>query len=333
MVQELHDCPPQRSRRRLHTPQYDAKFGDRNRRKFSLARLRIREIERLIEYRDGVVPDTDDADRPIWLVAQHMREISPINLHGRLSQCCSRWAPDFPEEQIKKIADKVVAKSYFFSADKIGKLLGLKDEERKALGIKEGAGDKDDRRNRPRQETAGTRPGRSEAPPGPEASIAPAPAARGAATVGIFAQQLVADEAMEGGGHFEEDLGAAPESGARMRSLNQGASHRHDATTSLFQLPHRNCRRSVAHHIFLAIIKRFSCDRILICRRREDSLLGPSLWESSLWESSLWDSSPSSDSMLRESIPCSFKIKQNPKKQCRFRFKTASPFCVILRSR
>jgi hypothetical protein len=147
MVQEqTHACSPspQRPRRRLNTPQYDAKFRGRNRRKFSIERLRIREIERLIEYRDGVVPDTDDADRPVWLVAQHMRGISPINLDGRLSQWCSRWAPYFPQEQIKKIADDVLAKPYFFCADTIGKLLGLKDEERKALGIRTiGAIDRD----------------------------------------------------------------------------------------------------------------------------------------------------------------------------------------------
>jgi hypothetical protein len=100
-----------------------------------VARLRIREIERLIERRDGVVPDTDDADRPVWLVAQHMREINHFDLRGRLSRWCSRWAPFFPKEQIKKIADKVVAKPYRFTADAIGKLMGLKDEERSALGI------------------------------------------------------------------------------------------------------------------------------------------------------------------------------------------------------
>jgi hypothetical protein len=135
--------PHQRRRRRkqrdgLFTPQYDAIFGWRRRPRppFNLARLRIGEIEKVIQHRhDGVVPDTDDADRYVWLVAQHMGQISRATVEDELLRWCKRWAPDFPEPEIVRIGREAANNPYRFKADTVAEKLAIDMAERQALGL------------------------------------------------------------------------------------------------------------------------------------------------------------------------------------------------------
>jgi hypothetical protein len=132
------DARRRSSRDGLYAPQYDESYGRRRGTglRFNFPRCRINEIQKVIRHRHGVVPATDDADRYVWLVAEHMMQISPIRLGERLVMWASKWAPDMPKEQIEEIADGVLkGKGYSFGADRIAELLGVKEEEREALGI------------------------------------------------------------------------------------------------------------------------------------------------------------------------------------------------------
>jgi hypothetical protein len=130
-----------RGRRRrdgLNAPQWEAKYGRRSRSRppYNFARHRINEIEKLIRHRhDGVAPDTDDADRYVWVVAQHMGHISRETVETELLRWCERWAPDFPADQITEIASRAAKNPHKFTADKLAQSLGLKEAEREALKI------------------------------------------------------------------------------------------------------------------------------------------------------------------------------------------------------
>lgn len=127
-----------RSRDGLFAPEYDQRHGHRQRApraQFSFTRLRINEIERLIDHRHGVIPATDDADRYVWIVVQHMRELDASDLHGDLARWCARWAPEMPADEVEAIARRALRKAYRFTADELAIKLCVTDKERAALGL------------------------------------------------------------------------------------------------------------------------------------------------------------------------------------------------------
>jgi hypothetical protein len=127
-----------RSRDGLFAPQWQLKYGSRPRPRapFNFARRRINEIEKLIKHRHGgVVPDTDDADRYVWLVAHHMGQISRETVEDELTRWCERWAPDFPEAEIVRIGREAARNPYLFKPDTVAEKLVVKMAERQALGL------------------------------------------------------------------------------------------------------------------------------------------------------------------------------------------------------
>jgi hypothetical protein len=127
-----------RSRDGLFAPQWELIYGSRPRPRapFNFARRRINEIEKLIQHwHDGLVPDTDDADRYVWVVAQHLGQINRETVEDELLGWCERWAPDFPADQITDIAKRAAKNPHRFGADKLAELLGVKKAERQALGL------------------------------------------------------------------------------------------------------------------------------------------------------------------------------------------------------
>jgi hypothetical protein len=119
-------------------PEYDARYGHRHRAPrapFNFTRRRITEIEKLIEHRHGVVQPTDDADRYIWMVAQHLRELYPATLQDEMRRWCARWAPEVPMDEVDMIAIRAAAEPYRFKADTIAVNLAVTDTERTSLGL------------------------------------------------------------------------------------------------------------------------------------------------------------------------------------------------------
>jgi hypothetical protein len=100
-----------------------------------ISRLRVREIERIIRHRWGVVPDTDDADHTIRLVAYHLKPLARKSLAAVLSHWCHRWAPHIPQETIRGIAWQVNRWPRDLKADTLAQHLRLTDAERTRLGI------------------------------------------------------------------------------------------------------------------------------------------------------------------------------------------------------
>ena len=121
----------------LRAPQHRLTYGikSRPRRETLIANVRIKEIERLIQHRHGgAIPDADDSDRNVYLVAQHLRELGD-GLEWRLAVWCNKWAPDLSTADIRRIAERVLARPRRFSAQSMADLLGLTLAERTALEI------------------------------------------------------------------------------------------------------------------------------------------------------------------------------------------------------
>jgi hypothetical protein len=98
-------------------------------------RLRVREIERIIETRWGLIPDTDDATHTIRLVAQHMRLFAKKPLAGILIHWCRRWAPHMPAKIIRGLAWQVQHYPLKYGADTLAKRLNITFEERQSLRL------------------------------------------------------------------------------------------------------------------------------------------------------------------------------------------------------
>jgi hypothetical protein len=98
-------------------------------------RLRVREIERIIQSRWGLIPNTDDAAHTIRLVAQHMRHFAKKPLAGILIHWCRRWAPHMPAKIIRGLAWQVQHYPLKYGADTLAKRLNITFEERQSLKL------------------------------------------------------------------------------------------------------------------------------------------------------------------------------------------------------
>jgi hypothetical protein len=111
---------------------------------FSLATLRLREVERIIRDRHGIIPETDDADVYIVQAARCLyqialdrgRPISPQDISAKLSFWCERWAPWQigwgPELAAKTCSNR----RGMGRADRVGKELRLSYADRSRLNIR-----------------------------------------------------------------------------------------------------------------------------------------------------------------------------------------------------
>jgi len=105
---------------------------------------RLREIERIIEHRYGVVPDTDDADIILDQVAcciLHMmrkktgRKPDHAELVDRLNLWCERWADETSIRLRSVVAREVLRRPRLDCADECAAKLRLSYDERTLLGI------------------------------------------------------------------------------------------------------------------------------------------------------------------------------------------------------
>jgi hypothetical protein len=111
---------------------------------FSRAAKRLRELERIIKDRGGMVPATDDAEVYLTPVAQCFRRItadrgkplSEDDLADRLAFWCERWAPHITEDRGVDIVRRVLAQGPTLMADDIlGAKLRLSYADRQRLKI------------------------------------------------------------------------------------------------------------------------------------------------------------------------------------------------------
>ncbi len=105
---------------------------------------RLREIERIIKHRHGVVPDTDDADIILDQVAccylQMLRKRTRrlpelIDLIDRLKLWCERWAPDISILLCRNVAQNALRWPRIDKADDCAARLRLSYDERTLLRI------------------------------------------------------------------------------------------------------------------------------------------------------------------------------------------------------
>jgi hypothetical protein len=101
-----------------------------------IARLRIPELERYLRYRYGrVVPDDDAGRADLMILANHIAQ-NPNDPYNKIHCAIRYWAaPWMSPDEVRAIADKVLAKPRRYRASTLGKLLRLTEEERTLLGI------------------------------------------------------------------------------------------------------------------------------------------------------------------------------------------------------
>ena len=98
-----------------------------------IAGLRRNEIERLIQHRHDVLPDTDDRDRYLklwcWHNTRSAHQDEDLKALGR------RLGVELPDAEVADTVAYVNRKPRRFSADRLGKQLMLTENERTILGI------------------------------------------------------------------------------------------------------------------------------------------------------------------------------------------------------
>ena len=123
----------------LNQTQLQNRFDRQHRRPFSRNRLRRRDIEKIIDDRHGIVPETDDAD--IYLIAaatcfgRITRESGKRPTHEVFAIWCEKWAPHFGDAEQADILDHALDNHSLRADDDWGRLLRLSDAERTRLGI------------------------------------------------------------------------------------------------------------------------------------------------------------------------------------------------------
>jgi hypothetical protein len=104
---------------------------------------RLREIEKIVRHRHGVVPDTDDADLYLGPVADCLLHIAwrkagkptPHDLFDRLNVWCERWAPDVSVKLQWDVVRDALRSPRNDRADECAKRLRLSYAERTKLRI------------------------------------------------------------------------------------------------------------------------------------------------------------------------------------------------------
>ena len=111
---------------------------------YSRTSHRLREIERIVKHRYGVVQDTDDADIILDQVAccilhlvwkKTRRLAKPADLIDRLKLWCERWAPDLSIMLCRNVAQEALRRPRLDNADQCAERLRLSYAERTRLHI------------------------------------------------------------------------------------------------------------------------------------------------------------------------------------------------------
>jgi hypothetical protein len=106
------------------------------RKRFSIAALRVAELTRLFRKRWGVTLPDDDAGRDdLWIIFQHQACLR--NPRERMLNFAQIFAPWLDEREREEMFDEILRNPpQLYSADNLGARLGLSDAERTELGIK-----------------------------------------------------------------------------------------------------------------------------------------------------------------------------------------------------
>ncbi len=127
------------------TPTTSEHSSRRSRSAFSYAGKRLREIERIIADRHGIVPATDDADLYLSPVAECFckvaidrgRPASVDSVSERFGFWCQRWAPHVAAAEAAELVRNALARaSRLTPADDLGTSLRLSYADRTRFGIR-----------------------------------------------------------------------------------------------------------------------------------------------------------------------------------------------------
>ncbi len=111
---------------------------------YSRTAHRLREVERIIRFRHGVVPDTDDADRYLYQVACCIvdmrwkkvgRRPDRDEVIDRMNLWCDVWAPDVSVKLRRDGVEEARSGGRIDDADECARRLRLSYSERMLLGI------------------------------------------------------------------------------------------------------------------------------------------------------------------------------------------------------
>jgi len=94
--------------------------------------VRLRELERVFEYRYGapLLPDDDSGQHDLLVAAHHIREVG-----GYIVKWAAAWAPWCAETDAEQIAEDVIAESRRWKADELAWELNINLAERTLLGL------------------------------------------------------------------------------------------------------------------------------------------------------------------------------------------------------
>ncbi len=99
-----------------------------------ISSIRIRELERLFRHRYGpLLPDDDSGRDDLQIVIEHLSFMEYSQ--ERIASWSSKWAPWMPEQELEQLVGDAGAHPRRYSAQELGKRLGLKYAERAALKI------------------------------------------------------------------------------------------------------------------------------------------------------------------------------------------------------
>jgi hypothetical protein len=108
--------------------------ADKRERPFSIAVLRLKELQRLFTARHRYQLPNDDAGRDDPLIMAHHLARHPAAEH-RIASMLSLWAPWMSATEAGALTAKVIAKPLRWRADTLGRRLGLTEAERQRLKI------------------------------------------------------------------------------------------------------------------------------------------------------------------------------------------------------
>jgi hypothetical protein len=97
--------------------------------------IRLRELERVFQYRYGRFLPDDDAGRDDLVLAAHHIVFLRGDVIEHIVGWARVWAPWLPQKQVELLTQRVMAKPQKFTADVLGWRLGLSMADRSALKI------------------------------------------------------------------------------------------------------------------------------------------------------------------------------------------------------
>jgi len=97
--------------------------------------IRLRELERIFQYRYGRLLPDDDAGRDDLMLAAHHIAFVNGDVVAHIVAWARAWAPWMPKDQAEQLAKRVALAPHKFTADILGWRLRLSAAERSALKV------------------------------------------------------------------------------------------------------------------------------------------------------------------------------------------------------